>query len=62
MFEPVENFYKSVSEPQLMAIAGSKISNSPENNTLAVSFMRLKLRRERKEDYRSVGESEARVG
>ena len=31
---------------------GSKISNTPQNYSFAVSFMHLKLRREHKEDTR----------
>ena len=37
---------------------GSKISNAPENNSFALSFMHLKLRREFKEGYSKMGESE----
>lgn len=33
------------------------ISNAPENNSSAVSFMRLKLKRECKEDDVEMGES-----
>lgn len=35
------------------------ITNAPENNSFAVSFMDLKLRSEHKEDYAEVGESKA---
>ena len=41
---------------------GSKIVNSPENNSFAVSFIHLRLRREPKEDYTEVGESKAGIG
>lgn len=41
---------------------GSKISNAPENNNFAASFMHLKLRRESKENYMEVGESKAGIG
>ena len=40
-----------------MTYAGEQISNAPENNSVAVSFMHLKLRRDHKEDYRKKGES-----
>lgn len=41
---------------------GSKISNAPEKNSFAISFMHLRLRTECKEDYLGVGESKARQG
>ena len=40
----------------------SNISNAPENNTFAVSFMHLELGRECKEDYMEVEESKAGTG
>ena len=40
---------------------GSKISNAPENNSSAASFMHLELRREGKKDYMAVGESKAGI-
>lgn len=41
---------------------GSKISNAPETESLAVSFTHLKLRREHEEDYMKVGESKVGIG
>ena len=35
---------------------GSKVSNVPENNSFATSFMHLKLRREHREDCMGVEE------
>lgn len=40
---------------------GSKVSNTSENNSFAVSFMRLKLMRESKEDYLEVEKGKVRI-
>ena len=39
----------------------SKISNAPENDSFAVSFIHFVLRREHQEDYMKVGESKAGI-
>ena len=49
-----KDFYKSLVEPKLMTIAGSKISNALENKSFVVPFMHLKLRREYREDHMKV--------
>ena len=41
---------------------GNTIANAQENNSLAASFIHLKLRRWHKEDYVEVGESKAGTG
>lgn len=41
---------------------GRKISNALENNSFAVSFVPLNLRREYKEDYMEVGKSKVKIG
>lgn len=43
-------------------VPGSKISTAPKTNNFAASFMRLKLRREHKDDYLEVGDSKVRIG
>ena len=46
MSKPVENFYKSLLEPQRQHMPRGKISNALENNSVAASFRYLKLREE----------------
>ena len=38
------------------------MSNAPGNDSLAVSFMHIKLRRESKEDYMKMDENERGIG
>ena len=40
-----------------MTLPGSKMSNAPENDSFAVSFIHVELRRDCKRDYVKVGES-----
>lgn len=40
---------------------GSKLSNVPENVSFAVSFVCLRLRRGREEDYGAVGKSQVEM-
>lgn len=40
---------------------GSKISNAPENNSFATSFMHLKFRKGRKDYYKEVGDSQVGI-
>lgn len=56
--EPVENFY-NLFEPKLMAMTGSKISDTPENDGFVISFVWVK---ECKEDSRKMRESKMGVG
>lgn len=42
-----------------MTLPGSDISNAPANDSFAVSFIGLELRRGWLEDYRNVGKSKA---
>lgn len=51
--------YLSQNWPQL---PGNMISNAQGNESFAVYFTHLKLRREQKEDYVKVGDSEAGTG
>ena len=44
-----------------MTQPGSKISNALRNDSFAVSFMYLELRREAKDDYVTVGRKQGRV-
>lgn len=45
-----------------MTLLGNKIANAPENDSCAVSFMCLELKREHKEDYMEVRESKGWSG
>lgn len=51
---PVENFCKSLSEPNCRTCAGSKFSNTPEYKRFAVSSIPLESKRECKKDYERV--------
>lgn len=62
MYKPVANFYKSIFEPKLMTVAGKQDLRWSREYSSAVSFMHLKLRRERKEDYTKLGESKVEIG
>lgn len=45
-----------------MTMPRSRISNAPEKNCSAVSFIHLELRRDPEEDYKKVEESKAKQG
>lgn len=57
-----QNIFVRISLSQTDNIRHPMISNAPENNSSAVFFMRLKLKRECREADVEVGESEVGIG
>lgn len=62
MSKPVGKFYKNMCKPKLITYSWEQELKRPENNSFAVPFMHLKLKRKRKENYTQVGKGKAGIG